>query len=288
MGKIKELQIDPEFNEDYIDESTAPETDVFEFNEKAHYYTLNGRRMYGITSVLGIIAKPLLIPWAAGQVVEYIRNNAKKQTIQGSNWYAVDNKLLEQAKIAHRMKKEAAGDVGKVVHGLAEDFANGSLGKPIDGGSFIVIPPEVTAIGAKLEATPEEVMVVTMFNHFLKWAMDNKVTFLASEQKMYSKTHWIAGTVDAVVMIGGKKYVMDIKTYSGIYDRTPFLQMAGYAIMLEEMGHKDIHGTIIVRLGKDGSFEVVKNTNLAEEKQGFLHALGLYKIMQAYKPKKKF
>lgn len=285
MGKIKELEIDPEFNEDYIDESTAPTSDVFDFNEKAHYYTLNGKRMYGITSVLGIIAKPMLIPWAAGQVVQYIRENARMQTIRGSNWYAVDNKLLEIAKTAHRMKKESAGDIGKVVHGLCETFALANLNNQIDESCVAIFRVTTETI---VTLTPDEAMVATMFNHFLKWSLDNKVTFVATEQKMYSKTHWIAGTVDAVVLISGKKYVMDIKTYSGIYDRTPFLQMAGYAIMLEEMGHKDIHGTIIVRLGKDGSFEVVKNTNLLEEKQGFLHALGLHKIMQAYKPKKKY
>lgn len=252
-------------------------SDVFEFDEARHVYTLNGKRMYGITTVLGVIAKPLLIPWAAGQVVEWIRNNAPKSLIKGSNWYAVNNKMLDEAKIAHRKKKESAGDVGTLVHKLAEEYANGTIG--------LMSPTPVGLPGLPEDSAPtkEEAMVITMFNHFLKWIKDNDVTFVASEQKMYSKKHWIAGTVDAIVMIDGKKYVMDIKTYSGIYDRTPFLQMAGYALMLEELGHKDIAGTIIVRLGKDGTFDVHTNTNLEEEKTGFLAALTLFKTLEAYK-----
>ncbi len=257
--------------------------DVFHFDEGKHVYTLNGRRMYGITTVLGVIAKPMLIPWAAGQVVEWIRNNAPKSLVGRENYYAVNNKMLEEAKIAHRKKKESAGGVGTLVHKLAEEYVNGTLAE-----TTTPVSDELAEQYAYHEPTPEEVMVVKMFNNFLDWVKKYEVTFIASEQKMYSKKHWIAGTVDAVVMIKGKKYVMDIKTYSGIYDRTPFLQMAGYSIMLEEMGHDDIHGTIIVRLGKDGSFDVHMNTNLEEEKQAFLAALTLFKAMQNFKKKSSY
>lgn len=268
--------------EEYEALSATPPKDVFNFDEVKHVYTLNGKRMYGITSVLNVIAKPMLIPWAAGQVVEWIRDNAPKQMLKGTNWYAVNNKMLDEAKAAHRKKKESAGDIGKIVHSLAEEYANNTL-----------LKPPIGAVEEAFDSLPEndflskdEIMIATMFGHFLNWVKTNNVVFLASEQKMYSKKHWIAGTVDAVVMIDGKKYVMDIKTYSGIYDRTPFLQMAGYAIMLEELGHDDIAGTIIVRLGKDGTFDVHMNTNLEEEKTGFLAALTLFKTLEAFKNKK--
>ena len=285
MAKLKEQDID---DSEYIDESTAPttSTDTFEFDEKAHVYKLNGKRMYGITSVLGVIAKPALIPWAAKQVVEWIANNCPKDKVGGLVYYAVNNKHLEEAKNAHRLKKESAGDVGTIVHKLVEDFANGNLGfMPSEHG--VGIPETVDDLKKIKEPTEAITMVITMFNNFLQWATKNDVKFIASERRMYSKKYWIAGTVDAVVEIKGKRYVVDIKTYSGIYDRTPFLQMAGYAIMLEEMGEK-IDGTIIVRLGKDGSFDVHKNTNLLEEKQGFLAALTLFKTLEQYKPKKKY
>ncbi len=273
MAKIKdELTISPTASELALEEPT----DTFTFDEHLHVYRLNGARMYGITSVLGVIAKPMLIPWAAGQVVEWIKNNCPKSVIKGTYWYGVTNKHLDEAKVAHRKKKESAGDIGKTVHKLCEDYANEKMNPLVV--ERIPLEPDMST-----EISPEEAQVAIMFGHFVKWVRENNVTFIASEQKIYSKTHWIAGTVDAIITIDGKKYVMDIKTYSGIHDRTPFLQMAGYALMLEEMGHKDIVGSIIVRLGKDGTFDVHKNMNLADEKVGFLAALTLFKTLEAYK-----
>lgn len=282
MSKIKQQDAD---DSGYFDDSGytgVQQEDEFVFDEKKHVYKLNGIRMYGITSVLGVIAKPMLIGWAAGQVVDYIRNNCPKTKVKNMDVYLANNKMLDEAKIAHRKKKESAGDIGKIVHKLAEDFANDNLGVELESGIEIKpLPAGVEKVQGG-EPTAEEVMVVTMFTHFMNWALKNKVKFISSERKLYSKTHWIAGTVDAVVEIAGKRYVMDIKTYSGIYDRTPFLQMAGYALMLEELGEK-VDGTIVVRLGKDGTFDVHKNINLEEEKVGFLAALTLFKTLEGYK-----
>ncbi len=133
MAKIKdELTISPTKAELELEEPTEdvskiespPTEDTFTFDEHLHVYRLNGARMYGITSVLGVIAKPMLIPWAAGQVVEWIKNNAPKELVKGAYWYGVTNKMLDEAKIAHRKKKESAGDIGKLVHKMCEDFAN--------------------------------------------------------------------------------------------------------------------------------------------------------------------
>lgn len=265
MAKLKDaMTISPTISEEESFDDSAYKSvgeipDQFVFDEKKHVYTLNGIRMYGVTSVLGVIAKPALIQWAANQVVEWIQNNAPKELVKGAYLFGLTNKMLDEAKVAHRKKKESAGDIGKAVHLSVEEWIKEKKEPTLDAQGMV------------------------MFEHFRKWAEDNKIAFLSSEQKIYSKTHWVAGTVDAVVIKGDKKYVMDIKTYSGIYDRTPFLQMAGYAIMLEEMGHKDIAGSIVVRLGKDGTFETLENTNLEEEKVGFLAALTLFKTLEAYK-----
>ena len=49
----------------------------FEFDSVHHYYTLGGKRMYGVTSVLGVIAKNALIPWASKMACEYVREHLK-------------------------------------------------------------------------------------------------------------------------------------------------------------------------------------------------------------------
>lgn len=52
-------------------------------------------------------------------------------------------------------------------------------------------------------------------------------TFLMAEASVYSRTHMYAGTLDSVVEIGGKQYVLDVKTGSGIYPEIA-LQLAAY------------------------------------------------------------
>ena len=93
---------------------------------------------------------------------------------------------------------------------------------------------------------------------------------------------WTAGTVDFLAEKDGKKFVGDVKTYDKIWDRVPFLQCAGYSLMLEEMGHKT-DSYCIIRLGKDGSFEEKWSFDTEGDRQGFLAALTLFKQLQTWK-----
>src|SRR6202034_4217965 len=96
-------------------------TDEFKFDAKKHAYFLNGKPMLGCTSVLGVIAKPALVPWAAKMATEYIKEHAPfvKAT---PNYYEVDEPTLEEAKNAHRKRKEDAADRGTDLHALVEEY----------------------------------------------------------------------------------------------------------------------------------------------------------------------
>ena len=222
----------------------------FSFDEKRHLYFLDGKPLTGVTSVLNVIAKPALIGWAVNMACEYIRDNYSVGCAMES--------LLEEAKIAHRKKKEGAADIGKRVHKYLEEW--------------IANEPS--------EETDEQVMKVA--RNFIGWAEKNKVKFLASEKRVYSPTLFIAGTLDFICEIDGKKYVGDIKTSSGVYGRAYFAQCAGYRLMLEEMGEKDFEGSIIVRIGKDGLFseekDVLMSPNYEDDKRYFLAALDIYRM----------
>jgi hypothetical protein len=229
-------------------------SDKFEFNEAKHIYTLDGKRLYGVTSVLGVIAKPQLISWAANEAVKYLIDNSVWEKTREE----VET-LLQEAKTAHRRKSEKAASVGTDVHALCEEYVKDCIK---DGGvakDFIHADP--------------------MVNKFISWAVENKVKFLDSERKMYSEKLWVAGTCDFIAEINGKRMMGDIKTSSGIYGREYFLQCAGYILMAEEHGEK-YDGSIIVRLGKDGSFEVKEGWDLETDKQGFLAALQLFKVLE--------
>ena len=246
----------------------------FEFNKEEHYYTLDGKRMYGTTTVLGVIAKPALIPWAANMAVGYIETEVAKiaSDNDGLEYLKVLAQewanILKEAKSAHRKKKESAGEKGTDVHGMIEIAIKEAIEKNKGFISELLFSD-----------TPQ-------VKHFYDWARNNKIKFLASEKQLYSESMWVAGTTDMVFEKEGKKFIGDIKTSSAIYPEH-FYQMAAYRMMLEEMGEKDFEASAIIRLGKDGKFNEEKDVqyhyDYDTDKSAFLGALAIFKANESYK-----
>lgn len=258
----------------------------FTFQEKGHKYFLGDKPLTGVTSVLNVIAKPALIQWAADEAVKLMgwRNpkypnpndtalDACTKFMETAGDWTVEQWLdfLNEARLAHRRKKEEAGQKGTDVHALIEKYIKlmitdqGGISYDING----------------YEDYENNQQVI----NFIKWSVNNKVKFLESEKKMYSEKHWIAGTADFTCEIDGKKYLCDVKT-GGIYDRIPFAQCAAYRFMAEEMGQTDFSGSIIINLKKDGKFDEKKDVYYSFDYQTdldlFLSALKIYCIMNNY------
>ena len=235
----------------------------FTFDPIEHVYTLDGKPLTGVTMILGVIAKPALVPWAAKMVVEYIKDNGLFNDTEET--YEITIKQLEEAKNAHRKKKEDAGEKGTDLHALAEGY----IGLCIQENE-----------GLPMETCPEGI------ERLRDWAKANNIKFLASEKRLFSKTWWIAGTCDIVFEQKGKKFIGDIKTYAKIWDRVPFFQAAGYASMLEEMGEKGdepIAGYCILRLSKDGSFEEKWSYDTIGDTKAFFACVELYRQLKTFK-----
>ena len=234
----------------------------FKFEAKNHSYTLDGKPLTGCTTVLGVIAKPNLIQWAANEAVNFVRNEWKSDVIYSQEAIEL---ILNKAKTAHRRKKEEAGQKGADVHAVIEDIIKFAIKE--DEGMIMMNTHE----------TPQ-------VRNFIEWAIENKIKFLESEKKVYSQKHWTAGTADFTCLINGRKWIGDIKTSSGIYDRTPMAQTAAYRMMLEEMGEKDFVGSVIVNIKKDGKFnkeeDVYWSEDFQEDLSLFLGALQVYRILQ--------
>ena len=56
---------------DYHDGSTVQ----LDFDEKKHYYTVEGEYAPSVTTILDSIAKPALIPWAASEGAKWFLAN---------------------------------------------------------------------------------------------------------------------------------------------------------------------------------------------------------------------
>lgn len=234
----------------------------FEFNPATHRYYLDGKPMTGVTTVLGVIAKPQLIKWASDQAVDYIDGRA----MEFFNNPTLFKDVLEEARKAFATKRDKAADLGTAVHAEIEEYINARI--------------------AGLDYFSENEQV----NHFKRWAERHNVEFLASEEQVYSKELFVAGTYDFACIIDGRKYLGDLKTANGLYPEY-FYQCAAYRMMCEEMGQTDFKGSILVRIGRDGKFnedqDVIISESYEDEKEAFLAALTLYRITQRYDTKRK-
>ena len=187
--------------------------DGFYFRASDHSYFMDGERMTGVTTILGTISKPSLIPWAARMATDYIKDNGIYNETEQT--YEITEVQLEAARNAHTKKKEAGGVAGTDTHALVEQWIKSQISGNISDMDYKPIQP------------------------FIDWTTAQKITFIASEEKLYSKQMFVAGTADFLFERDGKRYIGDIKTYKKLWDRVPMLQCAGYGLMWREMNRKD-------------------------------------------------
>lgn len=246
-------------------------TTGFSFDPAKHVYKLDGKRMTGVTTILGVINKPALVGWAANMAVDYIKENCEYigNTFEDrdGDYYLVSPTELQEARKAHTRKKDARAVEGSDVHAEIETYIKACIEE--DGHAVTLLDHEM--------AQPAD-----SFARFVRWAVDNKVQFLESEKVMYHPEWFVGGTADFVCLIDGKKYVGDIKTQKKIWDRVPFFQMAAYRGMLEQMGETDFHGSLIVHLPMEGELETHYSFDYESDLDGFLSALKLYRLLNNY------
>lgn len=231
-------------------------TEGYSFNKSKHIHQFNGKSLTGVTTVLAIISKgDGLIQWSANMAVEWLKE------------FPTD---FEGAKKAWVKKRNSAGTKGVDTHAVIE----GLIKEAIEEGAGYLSVDSVYEQSHQLD-------------YFVKWAIDNKVKFLASEMNVWSLKLYIGGIVDFVFEIDGEVYVGDLKTAKSIYPAN-YWQVSAYQYCLQEMGlFPKVKGFKIVRLGKDeeqkdgsikkGTCEVGSNYSYADNIEGFESALVVYR-----------
>lgn len=236
------------------------------FNKEKHEYLIDGKKATGVTTIINVLAKPQLIGWAANEACNYIKSGITISQKSGEEGMLILNKpldvLIEEARTAHTRKKEAAGTYGTDAHALVEEFINELIG------------------GAEVYDNVKYAPI----EKFIEWQRENVDHFLFSERQMFNKELFIAGTADfAYISKDGKKYMADFKTSSGIYGIDYWLQVAAYRMLAESEGDEPYDGCTVVRLGKDGKFEVQNLYEYETYKEAFLCCLTLYRAQAAIK-----
>jgi len=169
-----------------------------------------------------------------------------------------------------------AGDEGTQVHNAAEKILKGEEIRWIESDGHVNYNTHVWR------------MVLSFYDF---WSM-YKPTLLLSEEFMFSDTHKYSGTLDLLVELNGKKWIIDIKTSTAIHT-SHFLQMSAYVKAYEEryMQKVDNVGILWLKSSKKGPDKTGKRIQGAgwELKEGdksidqyfdmFLHTYETYKMM---------
>jgi hypothetical protein len=174
---------------------------TLKFSAKAHRYWLDGKPVPGVTTLLGKgLPKPALPYWSAKSVAEYVVDNPEQ----------VDNlRSLGRGPAVAALKaipwqaRDEAAVRGTDVHKLAEEIIHG---REVD--------------------VPEHLLAHV--EGYVRWLDEFSVEPILTEFQVASRTHWYAGTGDAVVRIGDTAWLLDWKTSKGVYGETA-LQTAAYA-----------------------------------------------------------
>lgn len=203
---------------------------VLNFDEKRHIYSVGKKKAWGTTSIIGVLDKPALLYWVANQTIGFI----EKTLVPGKSLDELEIKwMLDEAKKAFRVRRDKAADIGTLVHEWLERYIKAGVNKE------------------KLPALPTNKEMRHCLKGFFDWVKDNKVKFIASEQKIYSKKYNYAGTFDASAIVNGKRTIIDFKTGKGLYPEMK-LQATAYLMAKEEEEKKTYPGgVILLRLSKE-------------------------------------
>ena len=235
-----------------------------DFNEKKHYYTVEGEYAPSVTTILDSIAKPALIPWAANE---------------GAKWFLEHYGLFSQAEIssedmakgirgAYRKSSGSALNIGMEVHKWCEEAILWKLGK------------------GEAPLTPERTESKNAINAFREWTKANDVEWLTVEEKVYHRAHKFAGTVDATAIVNDEYCVIDFKTSGAIYSAY-HLQCAAYAKAIEDMRGKEVEKAYVLRFDKKtGEFEAGSSVEIMDNFIAFLGFLEGYSRLRTLENRK--
>jgi len=213
-----------------------------EFNEAKHQYSHEGVFVPAVTSVLSttIAKQQFLMPWAVKMGAEWFKDNCEQFTQAELSV----SEMIDGIKKAYKKKSAGAIDLGRQVHEWCEQAILWKLGE------------------AEIPKMPENDQAVNAINAFRDWVKQNEVEWLAAEQRVYSRKHGYAGTVDAVARVNGVFSVIDFKTSARIYEEY-HLQVAAYSRCVEDIYGETVEGAYILRFDKEsGEFEASMSNNI--------------------------
>jgi hypothetical protein len=223
---------------------------------RGHSYYLDGRKLPGVTTILGDgLAKPALINWAARTVAGYAVDHWDEL---GDQPVSARLKVLEQA---HYADRDAAGKRGTEVHHLAD-----ALNKDEE----VTVPDE---LAGHVES-------------YVRFLDDHEPEVVLTEAPVVSLTRWpYAGTLDLIADFPhlGQRLLCDIKTArSGVFPDNG-LQLCAYRYCTHYLSTDgelhdmpEVDGCAVIHVRADG-YSLVPVTAGKDEHRFFLYCRELWR-----------
>lgn len=265
-------------------------TEGYYFDKEAHVHYLDGKPLYGCSSIVGVLDKPLTW-WAAehaavtclekGEHIPTIREEYEAAAVAKNKKELIDElqkkyPIFKEARFAHFKVKDKKADQGTDMHARLEEYVKFCIdycsGEPVKNS---------------------EMFKDKQVQEFADWAVENVATFLWSEAHCYNRELWIGGITDAgATLLTGKRAIIDFKSSPSAWD-SHFFQAGGYAEAIEHSGGLTSEGEkifdpiqidehIIVAFGGGGA-SIHYSPNPQDDREAFKNAKALHHILNMRK-----
>jgi hypothetical protein len=194
------------------------------FNPRNHSYHLDGKRVPGVTTLIGKgLPKPALMYWSAKTVAEWVADHpdlADRLAAAGGR-----DPFIAYLKAIPWAKRDEAAVRGTDVHALAEQLVH---------GHEVAVPEHLRA----------------HVDGYVTWLDEFKPEALWTERPVGNRKWQYAGTFDLIATLMGQTWLLDVKTAKGVYGDNA-IQLAAYknAEFLHDLNGDEQPMPAIDRLG---------------------------------------
>lgn len=171
-------------------------------------YAWNGETFPSVTTILRAEPKPALMYWSARKAAERAIEMTRSGELADALHAGQEREMIDVLRNACWDHRDDAADTGSAVHHAIERAI-------LHGDQPDYVPPMSDAARPRFQA-------------FREFEARYRPTWEASEATVYNRPHGYAGTLDAIAVIGGRRFILDVKTGKDVYPNHA-LQLAAYA-----------------------------------------------------------
>lgn len=230
-------------------------------DNRGHHYEFVGLDVIrdSVTTILGVMAKPHLVAWAARRAVEFLKIDNRGALMINHPDISVRESIAKQAAEAHIRVKEDAGDVGGLAHQVIEDYIKewiktGNRPKDIRllfktapgkvEGGFYLEQYNLSIIESDLRSVAAARSVEKLFTNL------GNIIPIATEI-LVGDPAISAGTLDFLCLLNGELSILDWKSSNQIDKKSYPLQVAAYRRFLTKMTGLKIKDLKVIKISKD-------------------------------------